>query len=340
MDTMLNLELITNLPDLERLENEWNGLLPHNATNEIFLTFQWQHTWWNVYQPGDLWVIVARDADRVVGVANWFIEAETRTIRSIGCVDVTDYLDVLVVPDYREAFFTALADYLVEHSDDYSKIDLCNAPSGASILEYMPRLLSERGFSVQVKHEDVCPIIRLPADFEAYLSGLDKKQRHEVRRKLRRIEGEGDRIAWYVVGMDHDLELEIDKFISLMRASHPEKAKFLQNPRNEAFFRAIMPRLAACGWLQLIFLTVDGVPAATYFNFDYNNRILVYNSGLMPDEYAYLSPGIVLLTYNIQYAIAEGKQVFDFLQGNEDYKYRMGAHEDREVLMLEAVRAN
>jgi CelD/BcsL family acetyltransferase involved in cellulose biosynthesis len=339
MGIMLKLELITNLQDLERLENEWNSLLPHNATNEIFLTFQWQSTWWTVYQPGDLWVIVARDGERLVGIAPWFLEAGTRIVRTIGCVDVTDYLDVLVVPDYREAFFTEIIGFLCDHAADYSKIDLCNTPGGSSILEFMPRLLSERGFSVQVKHEDVCPIIRLPGDFEAYLNQLDKKQRHEIRRKLRRVEGEGERVAWYVVGMDRDLDAEIEKFLNLMRASHPEKAKFLQNSKNEAFFRAIMPRLAACGWLQLIFLTVDGNPAAAYLNFDYNNNILVYNSGLMPDEYAYLSPGIVLLTYMIQHAIAEGKQVFDFLQGNEEYKYRMGAHEDREVLMLEATRA-
>src|SRR4051812_23366264 len=108
MGIMLKLELITNLQDLERLENEWNSLLPHNATNEVFLTFQWQSTWWNIYQPGDLWVIVAYDADRLVGVAPWFVESETRVIRSIGCVDVTDYLDVLVVPEYREAFFTEI----------------------------------------------------------------------------------------------------------------------------------------------------------------------------------------------------------------------------------------
>ncbi len=337
----MKLELITAPEALEGLENEWNSLLPHNTTNVIFLTWQWQTTWWTVYQPGDLWVILGREGDRLVGIAPWFLETGTRAIREIGCVDVTDYLDVIAEPEHREAFLTAVVDFMVEHASDYSRIDLCNTPSGSSILEVLPRLLTERGFSVEIKHEDVCPIINLPDDFEAYLNQLDKKQRHEIRRKLRRIEGEGNRVMWYIVGQGHDLSAEIDNFLSLMRASHPDKAKFLENAKNERFFRAIMPQLADCGWLQLSFLTVDGTPAATYFNFDYNNHILVYNSGLLPDEeFAYLSPGIVLLTYNIQHAITHGKQEFDFLQGNEEYKYRMGAHVDREVLMLEATRAS
>jgi len=85
----------------------------------------------------------------------------------------------------------------------------------------------------------------------------------------------------------------------------------------------------------LTFLTVNGKPAATYLNFDYDNRILVYNSGLVPQTYAHLSPGIVLLAFNIQRAIDLGRREFDFLRGNEEYKYRMGGI-DRPVMMLEA----
>jgi CelD/BcsL family acetyltransferase involved in cellulose biosynthesis len=81
-------------------------------------------------------------------------------------------------------------------------------------------------------------------------------------------------------------------------------------------------------------LTVNGDRAATYFNFDYEDQILVYNSGLNPD-YAALSPGIVLISYNIQYAIEHKRKVFDFLQGNEEYKYRLGA-EDTAVVNLNA----
>ena len=82
--------------------------------------------------------------------------------------------------------------------------------------------------------------------------------------------------------------------------------------------------LAERGWLQLSFLDVDDRPAATYFCFAYHSDILVYNSGYDPTASPQLSPGWVLLARLIQHTIVERRRRFDFLQGNEDYKYRFG----------------
>ena len=57
----------------------------------------------------------------------------------------------------------------------------------------------------------------------------------------------------------------------------------------------------------------------------YKGRLLIYNSGYDPANYAELSPGIVLTSYIIEDAIKRSLKVFDFLQGNEVYKYRFGA---------------
>jgi CelD/BcsL family acetyltransferase involved in cellulose biosynthesis len=81
------------------------------------------------------------------------------------------------------------------------------------------------------------------------------------------------------------------------------------------------------------FLTVNGERVATYLNFDYKGHILVYNSGLIP-EYGDLSPGIVLLAYSIQHAIETGHAVFDFLQGDEVYKYRLGGKDTKVVNLI------
>jgi CelD/BcsL family acetyltransferase involved in cellulose biosynthesis len=333
----VKLEYITTDEAFCSLHSEWNALLSTNATNEIFLTWEWQYTWWQTYQPGDLWIIAARDDDQnVIGIAPLYIERTSQIVRFIGGVEVTDYVDVLVRPEMCEAFFAQLVDFLVTHGKDYRCLTLSNIPGETPTLEVLTDHLTARGFNVMISDEDVCPAIVLPTDFETYLSQLDKKQRHELRRKVRRAEDNpDDEVAWYIVGPQHDLDAEIERFLHLMMESHPEKARFLQESHHKDFFKSIIPQLAACGWLQLSFLTINGEAAATYLNFDYNNRIFVYNSGLLPSKYAHLSPGIVLLVYNIQRAIEQGREVFDFLQGNEDYKYRMGA-QDRPVKTLEA----
>ncbi len=336
----MKLEIFHDNSGFEKLQPEWNNLLSRNAINEVFLTWEWQSTWWNAYCPGELWLIAGYENEQLAGIAAWFIENGTRTLRSVGCVDVTDYVDVIAAPEHREAFLKTVVEYVGAHADQYTRVSLCNIQEKSPTLEALPRFFREQGFFVEIEQQETCPYIPLPVTFEDYLSNvLDKKNRHELRRKIRRAENPegGEKVAWYLVGKEHDLNAEIEKFIDLMRASHPEKAKFMDDPKNAAFFRAIVPKVAECGWLQLAFLTVDGTPAAAYFNFDYDNRIGVYNSGLLPQGYAHLSCGIVLLGYLIQYNIEQGRAVFDFLRGNEEYKYRMGAV-DSPVMEFKATR--
>lgn len=334
----MKLTAYDNVSLFETLQSEWNELVFRSMSNQIFSTWEWQSIWWQAYQSrGQLWVITCRTEDgRLVGIAPWFIEQHPthgRVIRSIGCVDVTDYLDIIVDADCIQPVQECFAGYLAEHRDQFDRLDLCNIPEYSPTYAIFPEMLKQHNFTVEVKQQEVCPIIKLPDDWEGYLSLLDKKQRHEVRRKLRRADGAPEEIEWYIVDETHNLEEEMARFTTLMAASDPQKAEFLSDESNMAFFKTMVPAMAACGWLQLNFLTIGGTAAATYLNFDYDKRILVYNSGLLQEPYGNLSPGIVLLAYNIQHAIETGHEEFDFLRGNETYKYRMGG-QDLAVYML------
>jgi len=120
-----------------------------------------------------------------------------------------------------------------------------------------------------------------------------------------------------------------------MAASDPEKERFLLDEGNMRFFKRIVPLAQDKGWLQLSFLTIDEERVAAYMNFVYGNRVMVYNSGHDHQHYSQLSPGIVLLAYNIQHAIKSGYKYYDFLRGDESYKYRMGGR-DTTVLNIRA----
>lgn len=323
----------------ERLEPEWNELLERSTANRVFSTWEWQSLWWAAYCPGKLWVIECRSDDgQLLGLAPWFIEDHAsygRVVRSIGCVEVTDYLDLIVDRRYVADVLECIAAYVSEHRGQFDVIDLCNLPETSPGYTDFPAVLSKYGFEVKVTVQEVCPVIHLPDSWDAYLEMLDKKQRHEVRRKLRRVEGAPEVIDWYIVDATRDLHEEMERFLRLMAASHTQKAVFLGDAQNIAFFKSIVPVAFRNGWLQLSFLTIGGEAAAAYLNFDYGGKILVYNSGLLPDQYGHLSPGIVLLAYNIRYAIEAGRDLFDFLRGNEIYKYRMGGR-DTQVYMLRA----
>ncbi len=329
-------------PDLfVQLKAEWNDLLGRSASGSIFSTWEWASTWWDVYQPGQLWVVTCRDSeDRLVGLAPWFIAAgSTRMVQTIGCEEVADYLDLLVDKEWVEPVLERFADFLRENQAEFDQIFLCNIPETSVGSNQFATALEQQGFAVNVTEEDVCPIVNLPATWEEFLGGLDKKNRHELRRKLRRGQGSNAEIDWYIVTPEHDLDVEMEHFLEMMAASDPEKAVFLSDPDNLTFFKRIAAVAQEAGWLALCFLTVNGERAATYFNYDYKGHILVYNSGLKL-EYGSLSPGILLMAYCIQYAIDKGYQVLDFLQGDEDYKYRLGGKDTRVMSLHASAREN
>ena len=321
----------------ELLEPAWNQLLRRAPINHIFYTWEWQRTWWNAYQPGELFILTCRDEGKLLAIAPLFI-TETqgeRRVQIIGCVDVTDYLDFIVDEAHLQPVFEAFADFLAGHRQEFDRLDFCNIPHDSPTRSLLPGLLEARGFATAVEQQEVCPVIELPANWRGYLSLLDKKQRHEVRRKIRRAQGSEKTIDWYIVNGGHDLDEEVAQFIRLMAASDKQKAEFLGDERNRRFFGAIVPLLQERGWLQLNFLTVADERAAAYINFIYGSRVMVYNSGLDHRDYGELSPGIVLLAYNIRHAIEQGYRYYDFLRGSESYKYRMGGR-DTSVMNLRA----
>ncbi len=336
----MKIETYTSDDVFQHLKAEWNDLLQHSRSNRVFLTWEWQSSWWKVYHPGDLWVLAVRDdAGQLVGLAPWFIEnmeKTGRTIRGIGCVDVTDYLETIAHADCEAAVFQTLAAHVKAHHADFDTIDLCNIPQDSPVLEFFPSALESNGLSVQIKQQEVCPIIQLPDSWESYVSSLNKKNRHELRRKIRKAGAADESVDSYTIGAEHNLGVEIEHFLNLMRTASAEKVEFLENEKNVTFFRTIIPVMAEAGWLHLSFLTIGGNYAAAYLNFDYNQEILVYNSGLDLSVGSNLSPGIVLLGYLIQDAIERGRTHFDFLRGDEDYKYRMGGQDTRVFMLIAA----
>ena len=145
---------------------------------------------------------------------------------------------------------------------------------------------------------------------------------------MRRIESQEHDVRWYIVEGQTNLDDEIEAFFALM-ALDPEKKSFL-TPDMRTQMQLAFHAAFQAGWLQLAFIEIDGEKAAGYVNFDYENHIWVYNSGINFALGA-RAPGGGRLGYLIQWAIEHGRASFDFMRGDEDYKYRFGAIDRRIV---------
>jgi len=336
----MNLTFIHDNPEFDGLAGEWNDLLSRSVSDVPFLRHEYQRAWWSTlgggeWERGELWLGVGRDeAGRLVGIAPLF-RTRTRDGRDglmlLGSIEISDYLDLIVAQDAVESFAQVLLEALeADAGGDPALLDLHNIPKASPTLAALEAAAVRQGWTATRERLEPCPVIRLSGDWESYLSSLEKKQRHELRRKIRRAENHAAPVRFRLVEPGEDLEEATERFLRLM-AFDVGKIGFL-TPKMRVQFHALVRAAAESGWLQLAFLEVAGEPAAGYLNFDYRGRIWVYNSGINPEHTA-LSPGWVLLAHLIRWAIEHGRREFDFLRGDEAYKRHLGGV-DRAIYRL------
>ncbi len=328
----MQLKVISTLPDFQALAEMWNALLDCSASRVPFLRHEYLAAWWQAlgggeWTNGDLYIVIAEEVGvGLKAIAPLFFSTNRQgepALLLLGSVEISDYLDVLICPEETPAFVEALFDHLASPlAPPWEVLDFYNILESSPTLPVLQAAAARRGWGYQQERLQHCPYIPLPGDWEAYLAGIDKKQRHEIRRKLRRAESNETPVRWYIAADPDQLEAHIDELFRLMEQD-PAKKAFLTSAMREQL-RAIIHAAFAGGWLQLAFLEVGEEKAAAYLNFDYGGHIWVYNSGL-DSRYSALSPGWVLLGYLLQWANANKRLAFDFMRGDEDYKYRFGA---------------
>lgn len=327
------MELIIHENDkaFAELEPFWNDLLITSITHSPFLRFEYLRNWWRTkgggewQEPTHLLVISAWDDGQLIGIAPFFSAINrdnVKVLALLGSIEISDSLDLIVKSDDHLRFSKGIWDLILNDDRFPKNLEWYNLPMVTPTIKVFEDFARNIGIRAIQEVFQPSPTIILPNTFEGYLSGIDKKQRHEIRRKIRRAEESGRNVKWYISNNPNKLGEHIDELFRLM-ALDPQKDKFLtplMRQQMEGCVRASFDQ----GYLQLAFLEVEGKNVCVYLNFDLDDKIWVYNSGYDRD-YNDLSVGWVLLGYLIEHAIHLGRKEFDFMRGNEDYKYKFGA---------------
>lgn len=308
----------------------WNELAQAGISDTPFARHETLSEWWKTLGGGEwkqaqLVLVSASENGRLIGIAPLFeAEYEGRpALLLVGSIEVSDYLDLIVRQDDLPRFLAGLLDFLaVSGGCGRLPLDWYNIPDSSPTLGALKAEAEARGWTYRDEVYRPTPRISLEGGFDAYLARIDKKQRHEIRRKMRRASEGPAPVRFHLVEDGSTLEDEIASFFELM--SHDtNKADFLK-PDMRTYVAALMRTAYQNGYLWLAFLTINGNKAAAALNFDYKNKLWGYNSGVSRD-FMELSPGWVLLTHQIEWACEHGRAEFDFMRGDEEYKYRFGA---------------
>ena len=307
--------------DFASIENEWESILPSCSADTIFVTPLWQKIWWQNFKNGsDLQLLSVRNGEELLGIAPLMLKDGIMSF--IGDKDLFDYQDFLVRAGREEIFFKVLCEYLRDL--DWEALRLTSLPEDSMTLKYLPALTEGGNASTELFEDDTTPVASLPSSWDEYLSGLGKKQRHELRRKLRRLET-ADNPHQYICDDPDTLKCCMDDFFRLFKTSGADKKEFL-TPKRQKFFLDIASALSPRKQFKLYFLEVGGVRVASCICFDYSDSYLLYNSGY-DLSYSHLSVGLLNKAFCIREAIEEGKRSFNFLRGTERYKYNLGGRD-------------
>jgi CelD/BcsL family acetyltransferase involved in cellulose biosynthesis len=315
--------------DFEQVCGEWAGLLAQTTRPIPFATPAWQRVWLKHFQDGrDVRIITARDGERLIGVAPMLVSGARAEF--VGNYSICDYMDIVVTPGFETAFYPlVLADLA---GAGVTEIDLRGLLPSSATLAGITDAAPAAGYTATREDEALAPAVDLPPSWDGYLNTLSKKDRHELRRKMRRLESGGGNVEMRIITDAAEASERLDTLFHLMRISNHHKEEFLARPGMESFFREMTSVMAGEGMLRFYFLTFDGEAVASVLNFDVGGQLYMYNSGYDP-QYAHYAVGLMSKTMLIRDAIENGRHCVDFMRGDESYKYDLGG-KDQQVSRL------
>lgn len=315
--------------DLPGRADAWNRL----AAGQPMRGWDWQSLWWQHYRDrcrgGELYLAAVLDGEDLVAVAPWYRTAcpwRGRMLRFLGGYEVcSDYLGVLCDEAHRGPALAALSDWLAQQGSsggpdawdqlDLDSFDAQDQPT-LELIDQMARL----GHLVDRRAGPNCWRLTLPESWEAYLAGLSKSRRKQVRRMENRWLAPGRavlRTAADAGQLQQGLEILADLH-RRRRGMWGEPGRFAAADF-AAFHCDVAPRLLSRGQVALHWLELDGRPVAAEYHLAGNGITYAYQSGVEPAALEH-EPGSLITVAVLRRAIQQGGRAFDFLRGDEPYK--------------------
>jgi len=317
------MNFVNYLESFNEIQIEWEKILKNNPyqNNIFFNSLDIKKIWWDVFQDSNKHLLLISNKDKSIIAP---IIKEDKLITFLGSKDLFDYQDFVYKENISSNF---LRDFLNYCFNDLKakEIKFESIQEVSFTLKSLEELKSYSEFSIEIIEEDVAPFIDLPSSWDHFLSLLSKKNRHEIKRKLRRFEDQ-EKVETLEYSHKKDTVPLLNDLIDLMKQD--EKKKIFFTSKREHFFRKTIEHFSEKNLLRIIVTKVNNNISAGSINFNNGYSNLLYNSGYNFD-YKFLSIGLINHIENIKMCIENGVKNFDFLRGGEEYKYRLGGSDKK-----------
>jgi CelD/BcsL family acetyltransferase involved in cellulose biosynthesis len=323
-----------------RLQQEWRALQARCPAATPFQTWEWNEAWWRHFGARKRLRLLLFRAGRsshsghassggggeLVGIAPLYSSFHLGTpLRRLAWMGTgpSDYLGPLALPEAAEEVAAALLAYLDRSLRGWDIADLQQLRPEAPLLAHAARPWSHRPAQAQVTLPmEPCPYLPLPETWEQFDRALSKKLRSNLGYYERLVQKTFPDTQTFLADAD-----TLDTGMTALFDLHQRRwnARWLPgalgSKRVQAFHRDVAARFLERGWLRLHLMRVDGALRSALYCYAFGGRTYYYLGGFAP-ELAKFSLGTLLTAQAIRQAICEGSAEFDFLRGQEPYKYR------------------
>jgi CelD/BcsL family acetyltransferase involved in cellulose biosynthesis len=317
---LLETAVIRDSVGFEQLEPHWNHLLERGTAGGCHSTFEWLSTWWRHFGVGrQLLLAVASEDSVVVGIAPMYVDTQRRSLHFIG-QGLSDYADVLV-PEGRTDIVRALIESVLGERSSWDAVGLEELPQASPNLAVIAACFAEAGVALSEHVTVKCPYLPITATWEEFWPSLGKSFRHDRHNKMNRCRRDGLELDYNDRRtVDSALLDEVVALSDRRRSFDTHRSPFLCHPDQE-FLRDVLPLMGSRNQLRFGELRVEGRLAAFVLAYHWRGTVYDWNTQYDPDYYAYSLGRIVLATV-VKQTFREGCHEFDFMRGEEDYKFQ------------------
>ncbi len=307
------------LRNLQSLIPEWWELFRRCPDATPFQSPAWLMPWWSCFGKGEPIVVTATRNGQLCGLAVVYLYANNSCSQGrlffIGKA-VSDYLDILISPDeprvqVAQRMFESLFEYLgLRHF-----VELDRLRPGSPVLQVKP----VSGLRSIISGEGICP--QLPLTGRTVQEFVKKKSTIiNLRNRSRRAHALG---TLEFVRADEDTYESLMKDLSKLHSARSNSAGrcgMFSDESMTRFLHQASRALLAAGMLRLHAMHLNGTSIAVSLGMLYGERAYLYNFGFDPG-YSAIAPATHLIAFAMEQAAQEGAIIFDFLQGEEPYKF-------------------
>ncbi len=319
--TIMQVDIITEERDLDRLEPAWNELIVRSGATNFFLSFEWYRTCrLHLAEGGAMCVAVARRDGRVQGIAPLCIKSK-EGFRRLGFMGPADYQDFIIAPEHRPQTLEAILHALRSHPG-WDIFELVRAPSDSPNFEQLQLAAFRANGLYEVRPTDVAPYIRIESSWDAYWQSLDRRFRSDSRRCMKKLEAEVGSVSFRVLDDREEISTHLDVLMKQHIARRDARDYSLfHSPAYRSFYTALAEAFRRKGALSLAAMRAGDRIAALSLGFTYGGKYLDLVTSF-DEALAKYSVGRLLAIYTAEQAFRANLEEYDMGSGAETYKFK------------------